>query len=150
MRACSRVHISYSINRLATRVFAPKRGWRTVVFGQQLGQHNRGIEIDHRRFYHQLIQREGLGVVQPVPGRGGSLASSTGGVNQPLRTASARRTSARIGLLVSRGGPISATTRSRSVTRTVSPDAASRTYSLQTAVEHFDSNRFHALHGSYQ
>ena len=54
----------------------------------------------------------------------------TGGVNQPLRTASASTASARAGLLVSRGGPSSATIRSRSVTRTVSPDAATRTYSL--------------------
>lgn len=36
-----------------------------------------------------------------------------------------------IALRVSGGGPSSATTRSRSVTRIVSPDAASRTYSLR-------------------
>ncbi len=35
-----------------------------------------------------------------------------------------------MGLLSSRGGPISATTRPRSVTRTVSPPDARRTYSL--------------------
>ena len=58
------------------------------------------------------------------------MADSVGGVSHPLRTASASRASASIGLLVSLGGPISATTRSRSVTRTVSPEAASRTYSL--------------------
>ena len=58
------------------------------------------------------------------------MADSVGGVSHPLRTASASNASASIGLLVSLGGPISATTRSRSVTRTVSPDAASRTYSL--------------------
>ena len=38
--------------------------------------------------------------------------------------------SAGMGLLVSPGGPSSATTRPRFVTRTVSPAAASRTYSL--------------------
>ena len=54
----------------------------------------------------------------------------SGGVNQPFRTASASTASARTALLVSRGGPISATTRSRSVTRMVSPLAAMRTYSL--------------------
>ena len=58
------------------------------------------------------------------------MAGSVGGVSHPLRTASASSASASIGLLVSLGGPISATTRSWSVTRTVSPDAASRTYSL--------------------
>ena len=58
------------------------------------------------------------------------MAGSVGGVSHPLRTASASRASASIGLLASLGGPISATTRSWSVTRTVSPEAASRTYSL--------------------
>ena len=58
------------------------------------------------------------------------MAGSVGGVSHPLRTASAGSASASSGLLVSLGGPISATTQSRSVTRTVSPDAASRMYSL--------------------
>ncbi len=58
---------------------------------------------------------------------GGPEPASAGGASTPERTAWARKASARTGL---RGGPSSATTRSRSVTRTVSPDAASRTYSL--------------------
>ena len=45
--------------------------------------------------------------------------------------------SASIGLLVTLGGPISAITRPRFVTRTVSPDAASRTYSLSRLLSTF-------------
>ena len=56
---------------------------------------------------------------------GGADEVGTGGVSQPFRTASAST-----GLLVAYGGPSSATIRSRSVIRTVSPDAATRTYSL--------------------
>ena len=44
------------------------------------------------------------------PPRGGSVPGESAGVNQPFRTASASMASARMGLLVSRGGPISATT----------------------------------------
>src|SRR4051812_3109943 len=61
---------------------------------------------------------------------GGSRAIKIGGVIQPLRQASDHSASDSRGLRVGLGGPISATTRSRSVTRTVSPPAASRTYSL--------------------
>ena len=102
-----------------------------MVFGQQLGKHNRSIEIDHRSLLSPSNSARRSRSGATGAGRGGSPTSSAGGVNQPLRTASASCMSARIGLLVSRGGPISATTRSRSVTRTVSPDDASRTYSLR-------------------
>ena len=61
---------------------------------------------------------------------GGADEVGTGGVSQPFRTASASTASASNGLLVAYGGPNSATIRSRSVIRTVSPDAATRTYSL--------------------
>src|SRR5579863_2851183 len=61
---------------------------------------------------------------------GGSGPINTGGVIQPWRQASNHSASDGNGLRVGRGGPISATTRSRSVTRTVSPPAARRTYSL--------------------
>src|SRR5215472_11443435 len=63
--------------------------------------------------------------------RGGTRPSANvGGVTHPSRTASANRASASSGLRLGLGGTISATTRSRSVTSTVSPLAAKRTYSL--------------------
>jgi len=58
------------------------------------------------------------------------LPDLNGGVIQPWRKASSKSASESIGLREGLGGPISATTRSRSVTKTVSPPAASRTYSL--------------------
>src|ERR1700737_3701706 len=61
---------------------------------------------------------------------GGPRPTEIGGVIQPCRKASNNNASDSIELRVGLGGPISATTRSRSVTRTVSPPAASRTYSL--------------------
>ena len=54
----------------------------------------------------------------------------SGAVIHPCRNASNNSASDSIELRAGFGGPISATTRSRSVTRTVSPPAASRTYSL--------------------
>ena len=63
-----------------------------------------------------------------APG-GGPASAIRGGVSQPSRTPRAiNSSSGRFRL--PRGGPISATTRSRSVTSTVSPAAAKRTYSL--------------------
>jgi hypothetical protein len=59
-----------------------------------------------------------------------SLSADSGGLIHPWRTASSRRASETSGLRPGAGGPSSATTRSRSVTKTVSPPAASRMYSL--------------------
>ena len=53
-----------------------------------------------------------------------------GGVTQPFRTAFARTASPSHSPRPCPGGTISATMRSRSVTRTVSPPAARRMYSL--------------------
>src|SRR6202453_859586 len=61
---------------------------------------------------------------------GGPRPTDIGAVIQPCRNASNNSASDRIELRAGLGGPISATTRSRSVTRTVSPPAASRIYSL--------------------
>ena len=61
---------------------------------------------------------------------GGPENGLRGGVRMPSRTMAASFASASIGLRSGRGGPSSATTRSRFVTRTVSPAAAMRTYSL--------------------
>ena len=103
-----------------------------AVFSQQLGKHYRCIHVDHRslRSSSNSASRSRSGATGSGVG-GVSTDGNTGGVKQPLRTASAGSASARIGLLVGLGGPISATTRLRSVTRTVSPDVARRMYSLK-------------------
>src|SRR5215471_2185821 len=66
-----------------------------------------------------------------------AIVYCAGGVSQPSRTASASSASTRSGLRPGRGGTISATTRSRSVTSTVSPPAARRTYSLSLFLRSF-------------
>ena len=61
---------------------------------------------------------------------GMSFPADSGGLIHPWRTASSRRASETGELRPGVGGPSWATTRSRSVTKTVSPPAASRMYSL--------------------
>jgi hypothetical protein len=68
---------------------------------------------------------------------------TTGGVTQPFRTASARAASVGDSLRPGRGAVISATTRSRSVTRIVSPSAARRMYA-QLIFQGSDADRAHA------
>ena len=109
----------------------PEPGRRTTIFGQKLSECDRRIKVDHRSLRSaSSSSRSSLKRATGAAEHGSPVAGSAGGVNQPLRIASARKASARIGLLVSLGGLISATTRSRSVTSIVSPPAASRTYSL--------------------
>lgn len=99
--------------------------------GSEVGEGDRGIDVDQRSLLSPSRSASNTdSATSGGPPRGGSDPGESAGVNQPFRTASASMASARTGLLVSRGGPISATTRPRSVTRTVSPPAASRTYSL--------------------
>src|SRR5438067_929886 len=69
---------------------------------------------------------------------GGSLSGKVGGAIQPWRTASASSASASSRPRPPRGGMISATTRSRSGTKTVSPFAARRTYSLSLFLRTFN------------
>src|SRR5664280_3380473 len=88
------------------------------------------IEVDHRsaRSRCRLLRSSPI-VITGLRG-GGSRPIKIGGVIQPWRQAPDHSASDSNGLRVGLGGPISATTRSRSVTRTVSPPAARRTYSL--------------------
>lgn len=74
---------------------------------------------------------------------GGSSWVVSGGVIHPFLTASARRESVRTGLRLGRGGISSATTLSPSVTRIVSPEAASRTYSLMFVLEYLETYSSH-------
>src|SRR5262245_44967067 len=104
-------------------------GWDAIL-GQEMGEDDGGVEIDHRsaRSWSSSSRRSR----SLVTGRraGSSARDRTGGVTHPRRTASARRASASSPLRPPRGGPSSATTRSRSVTSTVSPVCARRMYSL--------------------
>ena len=123
--------------------FIPETGGRVTVFGQELGEHNRGIDVDHRSLRSSSSSPSKSWSGATDFGLGSFPATdSTGGVNHPLRTASANWASASIGLRVTWGGPISAITRPRSVTRTVSPDAASRTYSLSRLLSTFMPTAF--------
>ena len=63
-------------------------------------------------------------------GNGRDPGAMARGVRMPSLTISANSGSASLGLRSVRGGPSSATTRSRFVTSTVSPAAAMRTYAL--------------------
>jgi hypothetical protein len=120
---------------------APEGFRRRAVFRQQLRQHDRGIEINQRspRSCSSSLCSSRKGAIGR---RGGGVdALRAGGVIQPLRTASASKASASTGLLVS-GGTISATTRSRSVTSTLSPCSARRTYSLSLFFSTFKPTAF--------
>lgn len=104
----------------------PEGGGRAAVLREELSQCHGRVDIDQRSSLSACNSASSSCNGATGSGLGGiESGDETGGVSHPLRTASAS-----IGLLVSLGGPISATTRSRSVIRTVSPDAASRTYSL--------------------
>ena len=113
-----------------------------AVFRQEMSEGNRGVEIDQRSL--RSCSSSSSNLPKDVMGLrgGGSDPASAGGVIQPLRTASERRASASTGLLVLSGGTSSATTRSRSVTNTVSPCSASRTYSLSLFFRTFKPTAF--------
>jgi hypothetical protein len=115
--------------------------WR-AVFGQKMRQRDRGIEVNQRSL--RSCSSSFCSLRKEVTGlRGrGVDAASAGGVIHPLRTASDSKASARTGLLVLSGGTISATTRSRSVTSTVSPRSARRTYSLSLFFRTFRPTAF--------
>ena len=104
--------------------------WATI-FGEEVSKGHGSVYVDHRSLRSTSSSTRTSSKGTRGSGTGGVPARGrSGGVNQPFRTASASTASASTGLLVSLGGPISATTRSRSVTRMVSPLAAMRTYSL--------------------
>ena len=110
--------------------------WR-AVFRQEMSERDRSIKVNQRSL--RSCSSSFCSLRKEVTGlRGGGVdAASTGGVIQPLRTASDSNASDSTGLLVLSGGTSSATTRSRSVTRTVSPRSARRTYSLSLFLRTF-------------
>ena len=153
-RACRRVQSSYSNRRLEARVSCPERRRGSPVFREQMGQGDRGVDVDQRSLRSPSSSSSNTdSVASGGPPRRGWDPGDSAGVNQPFRTASASIASARMGLLASRGGPISATTRPRSVTRTISPPAARRTYSLSllfSALIPMDRMNDNVATGSYQ
>src|SRR6266508_5698079 len=108
----------------------PERDRGMPILREQLGQGDRCVDVDQRsaRSYSSSFRTE----LKVATGRrgGGPSRSIRGGVTNPSRTAWASRALDAMAPRPSLGGPSSATTRSRSVTRTVSPAAAIRTYSL--------------------
>src|SRR2546427_1451535 len=132
--------------------FAPEVfRWR-AVFRQEMRQRNRSIEVNQRSL--RSCSSSFCSLRKVVTGlRGGGVdAASAGGVTQPLRTASDSKASASTGLLVLSGGTSSATTRSRSVTSTVSPRSARRTHSLSLFFRTFETTAFitdNVASGSY-
>src|ERR1051326_8390313 len=115
----------------------PDRLRRRAILGQEMRQGDRRIQIDHRSSRSCCNSR--ISSPNGMTGfrGGGAVSTSVGGVSHPSRTAWARSASERTGLRAAWGGTSSATTRSRSVTRTVSPLAASRTYSLSLFLRTF-------------
>jgi len=120
----------------------PQAVGRCTVFRQEVSERDRSIEINQRSL--RSCSSSFFSFRKDVTGlRGGGVdAASAGGVIQPLRTASDSKASASTGLLVVSGGTISATTRSRSVTRTVSPPSARRIYSLSLFFRTFKPTAF--------
>ncbi len=112
--------------------FLPETVRRTEIFSQKLSQRDGRVEVNQRP--SRSCRRSPIRSSKLITGfRGGGPAAAPamlGGVIHPSRTASARNASDRSALRPGCGGPSSATTRSRSVTSTVSPPAASLTYSL--------------------
>ena len=118
------------------------------IFSQPIRARHRAIEIDHRSARSRCRWRKSSSIIIIIITGwrgGGPRPTEIGGVIQPCRTASTNRASDHPELRVGLGGPISATTRSRSVTRTVSPPAASRTLLPQLILERFEANGAHGL-----
>ena len=110
----------------------PKLGRRAAVLGEDFRKHDRCVDKDHRSARSASSSDSTLSNVPVLSGE--DVASPTrisGGRTNPFLTASARNTSAISSPRPGLGGDISATTLSRSVTRTVSPCDAKRKYSLK-------------------
>ena len=95
-----------------------------------VSQYDGRADVDHRsRLSSSDMIGGGTG--------GGPEPGAVGGVNQPSRAAAVSPGASGMGFRSTLGGTISATTRSWSVTSTVSPAAASHTYSLGLSLSVF-------------
>jgi len=142
VRACEFLRMDSSPNfifKQATgdQLLLPKPIRRRPILCKKVSQGNRGIKIDHRSLRSCSNSRRSLRKDITGLRGGGPAPGRAGGVIHPWRTASASKASASSGLRFLWGGASSATTRSRSVTSTVSPLAARRTYSLSLFLRTF-------------
>ena len=121
----------------ATSVSPQSDAGRTPVFGEELRERDRRFEVDHRspRSWANSSSSSRSGAIGALAGA--SVDGIAGGEIHPRRTASASCASASSSAWPACGGDESATTRSRSVTSTVSPPATSRTYSLSLFLRTF-------------
>src|SRR5215212_8217994 len=107
----------------------PKGAWRQTFLVEEQRQRDRAVEIDQRSSRSRAIASSSSAEVITGFGRGGG-PDAVGRVIEPSRTIRAITGSDSQSRWSTVGGRSSATTRSRSVTSTVSPASARRTYSL--------------------
>ncbi len=112
--------------------FLPDRAGGSALLGQKVSEDYGCVDVDHRSLRSPASSlRISLSGATGAGGDGTSPGGSAGGEIHPCLTASASFASAETRRLDALGGPNPAMTLVRSVIRTVSPDAASRTYSLR-------------------
>src|SRR5439155_11282232 len=107
----------------------PKTRRRHSGFSNQISENDRAVDVGHHRSSRSSSSSfNNCSSVNPLTGfdGGGQSAPRFAGLIQPSRMPR----SITLSCSRDRGGPISATTRLRSVTATVSPAVASRIYSL--------------------
>ena len=123
----------------------PEAFRRRAIFSKKMRERHRSVEVDQRSLRSCSSSR--FSSRKDITGlRGGTpVDGNVGGVIHPCRMASASKASASRGLLLLSGGTISATTRSRSVTSTVSPRSAKRTYSLSLFFRTFNPTALMAI-----
>ena len=105
---------------------------RRTVLGKEARQHHRRVQVDQRSARSPSSSRSTPSMLVTGLRRGSlALGGTLAGARRPCRSRSPRRRSAGDASARMRGDTSSATTWPRSVTRTVSPAAAARTYSLR-------------------
>src|SRR5687768_2609632 len=108
----------------------PKVVARATILGEELGQRHGGVNVNHRSLRSASSSWSNSARRATGFRAGRTWDGTIGCLTHPRRTTSASRASLTSTARPGSGGRSSATTRSRSVTRTVSPSAARRTYSL--------------------
>ena len=124
------------------RLIPQRVGW-IAIFSQKVGERHRTIEIDHRSA--RSCCRSCKISLSFITGfrAGNSFPSDSGGLIHPCRTASRRSASETNGLRPGAGGPSSATTRSRSVTKTVFTSGREPDVLAELVFEQLDADRPH-------
>lgn len=115
----------------------PQRCRRKPVVSQELRERDERVEVDHRSPLSAASSSTNLASGATGARGGGSSCTVTGAERHPRRMASASTASDANGPRPC-GGHSSATARSRSVTRTVSPPLTSRMYSLGPVLQELE------------